>query len=346
MLARAKLSYLAKAVSAGVNLPRLFGSSPERSLTTLLFHHFFCPGESREAGRERLRRQLDWLRRSYASIDPKNLADRLTGSALPDFPLLVTIDDANIEYPQVEDIFRAFDVPVLMFVCVGWSDLVEPHESGAVLARIVALLQWGDSREEQLPVGRLPPIRLGEQYRDGRAAAIDQLIVAREEIAPELESLAERLQGSIFANRPKSTCSWSDLRDLARAGTTMGCHSISHVHLAQASDVRIAFEIGEARRIIFAKFGDCQHFAYPFGTPNSYDERTTAEIKRAGFDSAFLTHADFADDRTDRFHLPRLVIPDYGVSDSEFQAIVKGGGIVLDRVKRLITRARQPVRVP
>jgi peptidoglycan/xylan/chitin deacetylase (PgdA/CDA1 family) len=339
MRARTKLSFLAKKISADVNLPRLFGS-PETNLTTLLFHHFFSAGESRDSGRERLRRQLDWLRSKYAPVAPTEIPARLGRGTLPKFPALVTIDDANIEYPEVEDVFRSFGVPVLMFVCAGWSDMAEPREAGAELARIIALLQWGDAVEQDIQIAGLPIIRLGEQFRAERTPVIDQLIEGRDEFSAQFGELADRLQRALFSNRPKGTCSWSELRDLATAGTTMGCHSVSHVRLSRASDVRMAYEIGGARDIIAAKFGACQHFAYPFGTPDSFNEKTTAEIARAGFDCAFLTHAEFANAQTDRYHLPRLVIPDHDVSTSEFRAIVEGGGIVFDRAKRLIHAAR------
>jgi peptidoglycan/xylan/chitin deacetylase (PgdA/CDA1 family) len=336
---RAKLSFLAKKITADINLPRLFGS-PETSLTTILFHHFFSPGESRESGRERLRRQLDWLCSRYTPVSPRDVPETLSRGALPKFPVLVTIDDANVEYPIVEDLFRAFRVPVLMFVCAGWSDIVEPHEPGAELARIIALLQWGDSVEQDVEVPGLSPIRLGAQHRAARTSAIDRLIAARDGLSSHYGELADRLQRALFSNRPKGTCSWSELRDLARAGTTMGCHSVSHVRLSRASDVRMAYEIGEARKIIADKFGECEHFAYPFGTPDSFNEKTTAEIERAGFACAFLTHAEFADAQTDRYHLPRLVIPDHDVSAAEFRAIVEGGGILFDRAKRMIHAAR------
>jgi hypothetical protein len=339
MHARAKFSFLAKKISADISLPRLFGS-PETGLTTVLFHHFFYPGESRESGRERLRRQLDWLCSRYVPVAPRNIPAGLEHGSLPRFPVLVTIDDANIEYPMVEDLFRSFGVPVLMFVCAGWSDMVEPHEAGAELARIIALLQWGDCVEQDIHVDGLPPVRLGEQFHAERTAVIDRLIGARDRLSAQFADLADRLQRMLHSNKPKGTCSWSELRDLARSGTTMGCHSISHVRLSQASDIRMAFEIGAARDIIAAKFGTCQHFAYPFGTPDSFNEKTTAEIVRAGFDCAFLTHAAFANSQTDRYHLPRLVIPDHDVSTSEFRAIIEGGGIIFDRAKRLIHAAR------
>jgi peptidoglycan/xylan/chitin deacetylase (PgdA/CDA1 family) len=299
-----------------------------------LFHLFFYPGESLQAGRERLRRQLDWLSQHYEPITPEQAAGGLANGHLPRFPVLVTIDDAHRDFLKVQDIFKSFDVPVLMFVCVGWSDIAGPPEPRSLLARIVTLLQWGDSLDEQLSLGSgFPPIRLGEQFRADRTAAIDQLIAARDDIEHEFEALAAQLDHTV---KVRNSCTWRELEDLSGAGTVIGCHSISHVSLAKASKTRMVFEIGEAHDILREKFDRCRYFAYPFGTVGSFNPETTAEIIRSGFECAFLTHADFATSRTDRYHLPRFVIPDSPASLNEFRAIVRGGGIPIDWAKRWI----------
>jgi hypothetical protein len=337
MTAASRLSGFANAAGAAINIPKLLGRAPETSLTTLLFHRFCLPGETLEASRERLRRQLDWLRRDYSPVTPQQAADVLAGARSPSFPVLVTVDDAHVDFLKVQDLFRSFDVPVLMFVCVGWSDMAGPREPATLLARIVAMLQWGRTLDRDISASKdFPPIRLGEPFKAQRTAVIDRLIARRDELGSDLDELAVQLEQATYADEWKTSCNWNDLKDLARADTVIGCHSASHVALAKASKARMAFEISDARTILCAKFGDCRHFAYPFGTVGSYDAATTAEIVQSGFECAFLTHADFATPRTDRYHLPRFVIPRNTASLSAFRAIVHGGGIALDKAKRLL----------
>lgn len=336
MAVHAQLSSLAKVASAALRLPKMFGGQPQDSLSTLLFHRFFLPGESLESGRERLRRRLDWLRQHYAPLTPAQAMAGLAKGSLPRFPALVTIDDVHVDFLKVEDIFRSFGVPVVLFACVGWADTAGPPEPQSLLARIVALLEWGEPVDQDLPFRRgSATIKLGEQHRADRAAAIDQLIAAREDLEPELPDLAAHLEQGVKA---RTCCNWNELKNLANAGVTIGCHSVSHVQLAKVSPIRMAFEIDEARKIILTKFGGCDYFAYPFGNRDSCSETTTAKIAQTGFQCAFLTHADFATGRTDRYRLPRLVVPDDEVSFAGFQAIVRGGAIPLDKAKRLLAR--------
>jgi peptidoglycan/xylan/chitin deacetylase (PgdA/CDA1 family) len=270
-------------------------------------------------------------------VTPEQAMGGLAGGRLPKFPVLVTIDDAHVDFLKVRDIFESFKVPALLFVCVGWSDIAGPPQPRSLLARIVALLQWGSSADLDISIGRRhDPIRLGRQFRTERAAAIDRMIAAREELQPEFGDFALQLEQATFADKPKNSCNWDELVDLFNSGIVIGCHSVSHVSLAKASRPRMAFEIREARDILCAKFGHCRYFAYPFGTNGSYNSATTAEIAESGFECAFLTNADFATERTDRYQLPRFVIPDDVTSLAEFRAIALGGAIPLDKVKRLV----------
>lgn len=329
---RSRLSSFAKEASAALHLAKLVGPGPEAALTTLLFHRFFLPDEPPDSGRERLRRRLQWLRKHYTPLTPAQALDGLANAALPRFPALVTIDDVDAGFLKVEDIFREFEVPVALFACVGWTDLAGSPEPQTLLARVVALLEWGDRSDREITFHpRFTPIRLAEPYKADRTEGIDRIIGARDDI--DLGDLASQLEPMV---KSRTCCNWGELKDLANKGHVIGCHSVSHIHLAQASQTRMAFEIEEARRIILAKFGRCEHFAYPFGKRASVSAATTSEIKRCGFETAFLTHADFATGQTDRYHLPRLVIPDEQLSQNGFQAIVRGGAIPLDKAKRLI----------
>jgi hypothetical protein len=131
------------------------------------------------------------------------------------------------------------------------------------------------------------------------------------------------------------TCTWSELSDLAALGVSMQSHSISHCRLRGKSLGRIEFEVRESRRMLEKEFGDCQMFAYPYGTWDVYSHATTSAIKSAGYRSAFLAAAGFGLNG-DIFLLPRIDIPD-GIGEKLSISLVRGVQIPLILLKNRLT---------
>jgi peptidoglycan/xylan/chitin deacetylase (PgdA/CDA1 family) len=327
--------------SAAVQLAAFSGfqnfskARPETSLTTLLFHSFFFGDESKRVGRERLRRQLDWARSKYAPLGLTSALKALTTKALPKYPLLITIDDVRTDLLDVYDVFEDFHIPLAVFVCAGWASRLEAAGEETQLARIVTALEWYQGPDFVLALGdpRLS-LRISPSHR---TAAIEQILATQDKYRNHLEEMIRRL-----GDKPKSgdrVCTWSELSDLVRKGAQFGCHSVSHVPLGSASELRIAFEIHESKRLTELRLGKSSVFAYPYGSRGSFNVRTTQVLHDADFEFAFLTHSDFANAATDPLHLPRIALPDRIMSLSEFRARVKGGGIVLQRAKEAMMKA-------
>lgn len=314
-----------------LRLPRLFGVSPDRRVTTILFHAFRFGGESWEAARERLRRQLDFLATAYRPVDmAQALRFVQTGGAQGGRDLLVTVDDAKRDILEVFDLFQAFGIPVLQFVCAGWSERAQPdREPDGIKARLVSLLHFHDGPSSDLSLG-------GVRHRldqGGNAALIDAVIGA-----DDLAELARIEDGLTPAARRGTICDWSELCDLQRRGMAIGCHSVSHPRIARQSAVRQRFEIGAARRLIEDRLGPpCPWFAYPYGTPESHDAGTHALVREEGFSAAFTTATAFATPGQDSLLLPRIVLPDVPMPDRVFRARVRGGGIPLTRLKEAVS---------
>lgn len=312
---------------------RLLGSLPETGLTTILLHRLLFDGESVEAGRDRLKRQCEWLRKNFTPISLSTALNALPKGDLPKNSLLITIDDAHADIIDVIDIFRSFELPIAMFVCVGWCENASGSWEDDLLARIITTLEWYAGGEQFLDVdgGRLK-LGLGPAHR---RESIDQILEHRDELRPHFESLLAQLTKIASENSPRTCCNWDELIDLhAAGGVAVGSHSVSHIRLASASTGRLAYEVFESQRILKAKFGDCDVFAYPFGTPEVFSDATTNVLKSAGFRAAFLTHSDYANENTDSYLLPRIALPNRPIPQAEFRARVNGGGIALQRIRR------------
>ena len=180
----------------------------------------------------------------------------------------------------------------------------------------------------------------GQRLSFGGAAPdveIDRLLAAVERY-PDLEGQVwDDLDASIKkAVIGPVTCTWSELADLAALGVSIQSHSMSHCRLRPKTPSRIEFEVNESRRILEKKFGDCEMFSYPYGSWDVFSDATTSAVKTAGYRCAFLAAAGFGLNGNP-FLLPRIDMPDQGISDKLCISLVRGGQVPLILLKNRLT---------
>ena len=78
--------------------------------------------------------------------------------------------------------------------------------------------------------------------------------------------------------------SWSEVRDLAKAGVDIGCHAATHVPLNEIPAERMLDEIADPTRRFREEGFEPTVFAYPFGR---YDESVKKAVAAAGYRAAF-----------------------------------------------------------
>ncbi|MEP7301471.1 MAG: polysaccharide deacetylase family protein [Caldimonas sp.] len=309
------------------------------ALTTVLYHGFFFAGEPRQRARDRLRRQLEWLSRSYRPLTLEQCQQALATGTVPPDALLVTADDAKVDLLEVHEEFAAFGVPLCVFVCAGWTAQASELSADDLLARTVAALEWQAGPDAVVSLGpEARPLSLGPA---SRSATIDALLAAPGYFVPHLEELLARLAQAGPTAGPRTICSWPELVSLKEKGVRFGSHSVSHIRLAAASQSRLRFEVAEAKRLIERKLAPCTAFAYPFGTEGTWNARTTTVVRASGASIAFLTHPGFATTGSELLHLPRFALPERAMPDAEYRGRVAGAGVALGALKaRLALRRR------
>jgi peptidoglycan/xylan/chitin deacetylase (PgdA/CDA1 family) len=298
-------------------------------LTTILYHRFFFGEEPAERSRDRLKRQCEWLRNHFSPLSLDSAIHALETDQLPRRPLLITIDDAKIEILRIADIFAAFDLPISVFACVGWCAQESPDDEN-LLVRLINQIEWYSGPVKSIDTSR-GRITFGAGASETRRA-IDLILADTRDTQSEFEAIMKALQSD--ARGPRISCSWSELADLKASGVAIGGHSVSHVNLATASPPRMKFEISETRRILSAKFGACEVFAYPYGMRGTFSGATTAQLSQQGFRCAFLTHSDFAGRETDPLQVPRIAMPDRPMSHPEVCVRALGAGVLYRKLKQ------------
>jgi peptidoglycan/xylan/chitin deacetylase (PgdA/CDA1 family) len=100
--------------------------------------------------------------------------------------------------------------------------------------------------------------------------------------------------------------SWDQIRELVRAGVTIGSQTASHPHMPELSRTRNIAELEKSNLRFTQELGARPAlFAYPFG---EYGLAVRKAVVEAGFAAAFGQHSGVAYPGHDRFALPRFAM--------------------------------------
>lgn len=104
---------------------------------------------------------------------------------------------------------------------------------------------------------------------------------------------------------------WDQVRQMAKAGMTIGSHTASHQILASATPEEVEQELVISRLKIERETGEsCWCFAYPNGETGDFRASDKVALQAAGYLCAFTQIPGFITVTSDQFALPRVPVPD------------------------------------
>ena len=105
-------------------------------------------------------------------------------------------------------------------------------------------------------------------------------------------------------------CTWSELRDLERAGIAIESHGHSHVRLSMLDDVDRDRELRLSKLNLDQNLGkQVTLFSYPYGDAGNDGHASSAALATVGYQAAFCYGGGVAAwPGTDRYLLPRIAI--------------------------------------
>jgi peptidoglycan/xylan/chitin deacetylase (PgdA/CDA1 family) len=113
---------------------------------------------------------------------------------------------------------------------------------------------------------------------------------------------------------------WDQVREMAKAGVTIANHSVSHAHLAELSDGRIAEELVQSGGELQKKLGFRPDIhAYPYGEASA---RVLAAARKAGFIASFGQHSGVLHPQSNMDYLPRFALNETYGSIERFRLAV------------------------
>ena len=112
---------------------------------------------------------------------------------------------------------------------------------------------------------------------------------------------------------------WDLIREMHATGVDFGHHSVSHLHMPQASSTTIEQELIVANQRFKKELGlKPKLFAYPYGETSRAVQNT---IKNTGFTAAFGQHSGVVDIAGDFSYLPRFSLNEKFSSINRFRII-------------------------
>jgi peptidoglycan/xylan/chitin deacetylase (PgdA/CDA1 family) len=117
--------------------------------------------------------------------------------------------------------------------------------------------------------------------------------------------------------RGKDYMSWDHVREMARAGITIGAHSAGHAHLPMLSAGAIKQELAKSNARFEKELGfKPELFAYPYGEAGRV---VVAAARAAGYLASFSQYSGVLHGKSDFFYLPRFAMNEHYGSLSRFR---------------------------
>jgi peptidoglycan/xylan/chitin deacetylase (PgdA/CDA1 family) len=254
-----------------------------------------------------LRLQMAFVKRAYRPVRFDELVEALhRGGALPPRGLAVTFDDGYADnFHLAFPVLRALDVPATVYVATGAADDGEPFWVAAVRVLVLAA-------RDTVRVPGLDPVAVDSGV--DRAAVTKRLVRAlvplsvterRDRLAAAAAAAGVDLQAALRGTMLSS----AQIAELARAGWTLGAHTVTHGNVALMPAGDAEREIVESRDVLAAASGrPVIHFCYPNtgGQHRYYSDDVAGTLRRLGFRSAAISGSAAISPQVNPYFIPRL----------------------------------------
>lgn len=239
--------------------------------------------------------------------------------------------------------FRAARIPILMYHSLSEtergsaSSYYETVTSPRVFADQMKFLHEGGYRTISLneafqfvhDAGRDPAKVVVITFDDGyRDFATQGLAILRQYGFGATVFLPTAYIGdSVRKFKGRECLTWSEVREIHKAGICFGSHTVSHPQLALITPHEVEEEVRCSKQTIEDKLGSCvESFAYPYAFPEPdrrFAQRLRNVLEEAGYHNGVSTVLGTAGVRHDRYFLPRLPVNSWD-DVRFFQAKVEG----------------------
>ena len=247
------------------------------------------------ATQEALADQIRLLSTDYDLVTPSDALAIIEGRApLTDCAVLLTFDDGyrdNLELAAPA--LKAQGAEAIFFLATSFLDAPERIPEWDAIAWLVRRCVGRD-----IELTTPAPWRLAVTEENLHQAQLD--VLARFRVAEiEMERFIAELEDcagaklSEAAGAAQLLMNWEDADRMRREGMTLGLHSHSHRMFSRLDEAEQSADLAACRTRFEKRLGAPPTFlAYPFGTPDSFNDLTKRAAREQGVRAAFSFYGD------------------------------------------------------
>ena len=286
MLNRLKIRYLFAKIVYVFRLVPVFWRQNDDFLSIINYHYFSnepTEGDVLEVSFQTIEQQIRTLKDEYSLLPCISGLDSLfvpQGSELRTPVVILTIDDADCNILQLVPILEKYQVPITLFVPVGFcldDESLDGLRSRCLHFGAFNLLDKAEGHERYNSEDYFHEIMSMDIYQ--LKELLNKLLI---ETDSDRKPLTERKLLNVKA-----------LEEISRHELiTLASHSMSHVRLALLPDKWLRWEIEQSIDYIKDWGGDGEVFSYPYGNKGSFNNVTQKVLEEKGVKYAFTTLAN------------------------------------------------------
>ena len=288
---------------------------PERVAYIINFHRFFesndgilQKGPSVHTRVSDFDKLLGLLGSRFEFISINTLVEHLeNGEPFRHDSVAITMDDGYEDNITLGlPVLKKHSVPATLYIATGFidsSDLLPMDAIDYALRNTgQTQLDWDFLGAEKISLGSYAErcranIAIGKIFKSLQAEALEE----------KLQELFDRLEVSRVV-QDNGMLDWEQVSSLMQAGVEIGSHGVSHRLMTRLPKDVARQELRSSRDEIFDRIGYTpEHFAYPNGMAEDFDDELRQEARSLGFRSvASVVRGACIPGVTDPFNLPRL----------------------------------------
>jgi peptidoglycan/xylan/chitin deacetylase (PgdA/CDA1 family) len=250
--------------------------------------------------------QMKYIRRHYRVLSLRQMVEELQNSSAQGQGVVVTFDDGYLgTYTDAFPVLKEYDIPATVYLTSGCV------ESGEVpwYDRIFLRFQRAPS-EVAVSLGTKRTFRL-THFADRVDAATTAVLYLRTLPDEERQRWCDSFEKAIPVSPAElrgSMMNWEQVREMQRAGISIGCHTVSHPVLSRLGPDALQREVAESKCLIENRLDAMvEDFAFPFGKPRDCGTIGSKLLSALGLRTAMTTILGINEPGTDRFRLRRMV---------------------------------------
>jgi peptidoglycan/xylan/chitin deacetylase (PgdA/CDA1 family) len=250
--------------------------------------------------------QIRFLRKHYRLLSMDDVCRELDEKRDASQAVAITFDDGYSDlYTHAFPILRRYGVPATVYLTA------EAIESGEISWYDRIFVAAMATRRRNLTIGGDQPRTLELSSRESRIHAAIEIVRTLRGYSNHARIAAckalEEEAGAPAAEQSNSMLSWTQIREMQKAGISFGAHTMTHPVVGRLSESEYQHELVASRDILEDRLQmPVEHFAYPFGTASDIDDHTPSLMSNFGYRSSVSMIWGVNTPATDRYLLRRI----------------------------------------